>query len=56
MSRAHGAEKEALLQRARTLATDVKQAEADQGDAEALAQDLQLQLSNLIEDGVPGRR
>ena len=47
------ADKEELLQRARTLATDVKQAEADQGDAEALAQDLQQQLSNLVEDGVP---
>ncbi len=53
VARAQGREKEELLQRARTLATDVKQAEADQGDAEALAQDLQLQLSNLVEDGVP---
>jgi seryl-tRNA synthetase len=53
VARARGTEKEELLQRARTLATDVKQAEADQGDAEALAQDLQLQLSNLVEDGVP---
>jgi seryl-tRNA synthetase len=53
VARAQGTEKEELLQRARTLATDVKQAEADQGDAEALAQDLQLQLSNLVEDGVP---
>ena len=53
VARAQGTEKEELLQRARTLATDVKQAEADQGDAEALAQDLQQQLSNLVEDGVP---
>jgi seryl-tRNA synthetase len=53
VARAHSTEKDELLQRARTLATDVKQAEADQGDAEALAQDLQLQLSNLVEDGVP---
>jgi seryl-tRNA synthetase len=53
VARAQGSDKEELLQRARTLATDVKQAEADQGDAEALAQDLQQQLSNLVEDGVP---
>jgi seryl-tRNA synthetase len=53
VTRARGAEKETLLQRARALATDVKQAEADQGDAEALQQDLQLRLSNLVEDGVP---
>ncbi|HJY24436.1 MAG TPA: serine--tRNA ligase [Actinomycetes bacterium] len=53
VARAQGSDKEELLQRARILATDVKQAEADQGDAEALAQDLQQQLSNLVEDGVP---
>jgi seryl-tRNA synthetase len=46
-------QKEELLQRARTLATDVKQAEADSGDADAHLHDLQLRLSNLVEDGVP---
>lgn len=53
VAKARGADKDALLQRARSLATDVKQAEADQGEAEAHVGDLQLQLSNLVEDGVP---
>jgi seryl-tRNA synthetase len=43
----------ALLARAKDLAGEVKDAEAEQGAADNALRDAQLALSNVIEDGVP---
>jgi seryl-tRNA synthetase len=53
VAKASGAEKEQLLARTRELAADVKAADAAQGEAAGQAQQLLLQLSNLVEPGVP---
>jgi len=51
--KASGAEKEELLARGRELAAEVKAADAAQGEAADAARGLLLQLSNLVEPGVP---
>jgi seryl-tRNA synthetase len=51
--KASGAEKEELLARTRELSAEVKAADAAQGEAAEEAQRLLLQLSNLVEPGVP---
>jgi seryl-tRNA synthetase len=51
--KATGAEKEELLARTRELAVEVKAADAAQGEAAEQAHGLLLQLSNLVEPGVP---
>ncbi|MCF2526451.1 serine--tRNA ligase [Yinghuangia soli] len=53
VSKAQGEERAALLERAQALAADVKAADAAQDDAAAEAQRLLLELSNVVEDGVP---
>src|SRR5690606_17967856 len=53
VSRASGEERETLLAKAKDLAAQVKQAEADQNAAEAEAREAMLALSNVIEDGAP---
>ncbi|HSA51955.1 MAG TPA: serine--tRNA ligase [Yinghuangia sp.] len=53
VSKAQGDERAALLERAQALAADVKAADAAQDEAAAEAQRLLLELSNVIEDGVP---
>jgi seryl-tRNA synthetase len=53
VAQASGRDRDTLLERVRNLSADVKQAEADAGDAQAQLHDLQLRLSNLVEDGVP---
>lgn len=50
---ASGEEKAALLERASKLAADVKVADAEQNEADALAKKILLTLSNIVEDGVP---
>ncbi len=50
---ATGADKEALLARAKQLSADVKAAEVDQSGAEAELRAASLELSNLVEPGVP---
>jgi seryl-tRNA synthetase len=51
--KAQGEERAALLERAQALAAEVKAADAAQDDAAAEAQRLLLELSNVVEDGVP---
>ena len=46
-------EKQALLARAKDLAAQVKEAEAEQSEADDALREAQLALSNLIEAGVP---
>ncbi|HET9188806.1 MAG TPA: serine--tRNA ligase, partial [Acidothermaceae bacterium] len=46
-------EKHALLARAKDLAAEVKDAEAEQAAADDALRDAQLALSNVIEEGVP---
>jgi seryl-tRNA synthetase len=53
VAKASGAEKEQLLARTRELADKVKAADAAQDEAALEAQRLLLQLSNLVEPGVP---
>ena len=53
VAKASGAEKDQLLARTRELAAEVKAADAAQDDAAQRAQFLLLQLSNLVEPGVP---
>ncbi|WP_436785843.1 serine--tRNA ligase [Yinghuangia sp. YIM S10712] len=53
VSKAQGDERAALLERAQALAADVKAADAAQDEAAAEAQRLLLELSNVVEDGVP---
>jgi len=50
---ASGDEKAALVEKAQALAAEVKAAEAEANDAEAALGRLQLEISNVIEDGVP---
>ena len=50
---ARGEEKAALVEKAQALASEVKAAEADADEAEAALAELQLDISNVIEDGVP---
>ena len=47
------AEKQALLARAKDLAAEVKEAEADQGVADDALRVAAMGLSNVVEDGVP---
>jgi seryl-tRNA synthetase len=51
--KATGAEREELLARTRELSVEVKAADAAQGEAAEQSQGLLLQLSNLVEPGVP---
>jgi seryl-tRNA synthetase len=51
--RATGDERAALVEKAQALAAEVKAAEAEVNDAEAALARLQLEISNVIEDGVP---
>jgi seryl-tRNA synthetase len=53
VARASGADKQGLLDRAKELATTVKQAEAERDDADAEAARLLAQLSNLVETDAP---
>ncbi|UGQ15212.1 serine--tRNA ligase [Yinghuangia sp. ASG 101] len=53
VSKAQGDERAELLRRAQALASEVKAADAAQDEAAAEAQHLLLDLSNVIEDGVP---
>ena len=46
-------ERPAVLERAKALAGEVKQAEADQADAEAALRAAHLAVPNVVEDGVP---
>ena len=50
---ARGDERAALVEKAQALAAEVKAAEAEVNDAEAAVARLQLEISNVIEDGVP---
>jgi len=50
---ASGDERAALVEKAQALAAEVKAAEADVNDAQAALARLQLEISNVIEDGVP---
>jgi seryl-tRNA synthetase len=50
---ASGEERAALVEKAQALAAEVKAAEAEVNDAEAALARLQLEISNVIEDGVP---
>jgi seryl-tRNA synthetase len=50
---ASGDERAALVEKAQALAAEVKAAEAEANDAEAALGRLQLEISNVIEDGVP---
>ena len=50
---ARGDERAALVEKAQALAAEVKAAEAEVNDAEAALARLQLEISNVIEDGVP---
>jgi seryl-tRNA synthetase len=50
---ASGDERAALVEKAQALAAEVKAAEAEANDAEAALARLQLEISNVIEDGVP---
>ncbi len=50
---AKGDERDALLARAKDLATEVKEAEAAQGALDAELRLVQLAISNVIEDGTP---
>jgi len=51
--KAAGDEKAGLLEQAKKLAEDVKAAEAEQHQAEAVFKDAQLALSNVVQDGAP---
>jgi seryl-tRNA synthetase len=53
VAQASGEEKAALIARGQELAAEVKAADAAQGEAAEEAQRLVLQLSNLVEPGVP---
>lgn len=53
VARATGDERAALVEKAQALAAEVKAAEAEVNDAEAALARLQLEISNVIEDGVP---
>jgi len=53
VARAQGEDREALLARSKELATRVKAAEAEQRDAEAALRVVALELSNVVEPGVP---
>jgi seryl-tRNA synthetase len=50
---ASGDERAALVEKAQALAAEVKAAEAEVSAAEAALSRLQLEISNIIEDGVP---
>jgi seryl-tRNA synthetase len=50
---ASGDERAALVEKAQALAAEVKAAEAEVDDAEAALARLQLEISNVVEDGVP---
>ena len=50
---ASGDERAALVEKAQALAAEVKAAEAEVNDAEAALARLQLEISNVVEDGVP---
>ncbi|MEU8132059.1 serine--tRNA ligase [Streptodolium elevatio] len=51
--KAQGDERATLLERAQALSAEVKAADAEQDEAAAEAQRLLLELSNVVEDGVP---
>jgi seryl-tRNA synthetase len=53
VARATGDERAALVEKAQALAAEVKAAEAEVNDAEAALARLQLEISNVIEHGVP---
>lgn len=53
VAQAQGEQKQALLARTKDLAARVKTAEADQRDAEEALRVAALELSNVVEDGVP---
>lgn len=53
VAQATGTEKAALVDQAQELAASVKAAQAAADDAEAELMRLQLQISNVVEDGVP---
>ena len=50
---ASGDERAALVEKAQALAAEVKAAEAEVNDAEAALARLQLEISNVVEDGLP---
>jgi seryl-tRNA synthetase len=53
VAKAEGDEKAALLDKAKSLAAEVKAAETEQTEADAEARDALAGLSNVVEDGVP---
>jgi seryl-tRNA synthetase len=53
VANASGDERAALVEKAQALAAEVKAAEAEVNDAEAALARLQLEISNVIEHGVP---
>ena len=53
VARAQGEEKQALLERTRQLAADVKSTQAATGEAEARFDELMGQVGNIVLDGVP---
>ena len=50
---ARGDERTALLEKAQSLAAEVRSAQAEADEAEAEVRRVQLELSNFVEDGVP---
>lgn len=53
VSRTQGEERDSLLAAAKDLAVQVKQAEAEQGEAEGRYRSLMLALDNIVEEGAP---
>ncbi|MBO0828850.1 MAG: serine--tRNA ligase [Streptosporangiales bacterium] len=53
VSRVQGDERDALLAKAKDLAAQVKQADADRSEAQAQESATMLDLSNVVEDGAP---
>jgi seryl-tRNA synthetase len=53
VSSASAEERPAVLERAKSLAAEVKAAEVEQGVAEAALREAQLAIANVVEDGVP---
>ena len=53
VSKASADERPALLERAKRLSAEVKEAEAEQDATDAALRDAQLAIANLVEDGVP---
>ena len=53
VAKASAEERPAVLHRAKSLADEVKAAEAEQGSADAALREAHMALANIVEDGVP---